>query len=95
MSAIEAPDTKSKLTGIVESGHTCKYSEDVWSEPVVIGCCRSKLRGSLERGKYAEDAGEVKEKTNPEYYMIEAFRGDFFMFSFCCLSAKEIAYTPV
>lgn len=39
-----------------------------------MGCCRSKLRDSFEAGKYAVCVSEVKEKRNPEYYMIEAFR---------------------
>lgn len=40
----------------------------------------SKLRDSFGAGKYAEGVSEVKEKTNPEYYVIEAFRGDFLVF---------------
>lgn len=39
-----------------------------------MGCCRSKLKDSFETGKYAVSVSEVKEKRNPEYYMIEAFR---------------------
>lgn len=54
-----------------------------------------QTKGFFWAGKYARDVNEVKEKTDPEYYMTEAFRGDFFVFWIYCLSAEEIVYTPV
>lgn len=47
---------------------------------MITGYYRSKLKDSFGAEKYAEGVSEVKEKTNPEYYMTEAFRGDFSIF---------------